>query len=157
MYGLNHVRFTRPMTSALVPLLLGLQQIALPAPRGYINDFAGVLDSASIAHMQAVIADVREKTRGEIVLVTLPDIGDRQAADVALQIGRQWGVGAKGEAGDPAKNLGVVVLLEEVGQVARGRVVRGGGVQQTVLDQPGEERCSALRLGRIGQVTVAQL
>ena len=77
------------MTSALVPLLLGLQQIALPAPRGYINDFAGVLDSASIAHMQAVIADVREKTRGEIVLVTLPDIGDRQAADVAVQIGRQ--------------------------------------------------------------------
>src|SRR6266566_6408448 len=111
MYGLNHVRFTRPMTSALVPLLLGLQQIALPAPRGYINDFAGVLDSASIAHMQAVIADVREKTRGEIVLVTLPDIGDRQAADVAVQIGRQWGVGVKGEAGDPAKNLGVVVLL----------------------------------------------
>src|SRR5213595_3141300 len=99
------------MTSALVPLLLGLLQIALPAPRGYINDFAGVLDSASIAHMQAVIADVREKTRGEIVLVTLPDIGDRQAADVAVQIGRQWGVGAKGEAGDPAKNLGVVVLL----------------------------------------------
>jgi len=99
------------MTSALVPLLLGLQQIALPAPRGYINDFAGVLDSASIAHMQAVIADVREKTRGEIVLVTLPDIGDRQDADVAVQIGRQWGVGAKGEAGDPAKNLGLVVLL----------------------------------------------
>jgi uncharacterized protein len=30
---------------------------------------------------------------------------------VALQIGRQWGVGAKGEAGDPAKNLGVVLLL----------------------------------------------
>src|SRR5216117_3630571 len=99
------------MTSALVPLLLGLQQIALPAPRGYINDFAGVLDSASIAHMQAVIADVREKTRGEIVLVTLPDIGDRAANDLALQIGRQWGVGAKGAAGDPAKNLGVVVLL----------------------------------------------
>src|SRR3989441_5424983 len=91
--------------------LCALLQIALPAPRGYINDFAGVLDSASIAHMQAVIADVREKTRGEIVLVTLPDIGDRQAADVAVQIGRQWGVGAKGEAGDPAKNLGVVVLL----------------------------------------------
>src|SRR5207244_1882686 len=91
--------------------LCALLQIALPAPRGYVNDFARVLDSASIAHMQAVIADVREKTRGEIVLVTLPDIGDRQAADVALQIGRQWGVGAKGEAGDPTKNLGVVVLL----------------------------------------------
>jgi len=54
---------------------------------------------------------VREKTRGEIAVVTLADIGDRSASDVALQIGRQWGVGAKGDAGDRAKNAGVVVLL----------------------------------------------
>src|SRR2546428_5246141 len=45
------------------------------------------------------------RSRGEIAVVTLPDIGDREPADVALQIGRQWGVGAKGAAGDPAKNL----------------------------------------------------
>jgi uncharacterized protein len=61
--------------------------------------------------MESLIAEVRDKTHGEIAVVTLSDIGDRAAADVALQIGRQWGVGAKGEAGDPAKNLGVVVLL----------------------------------------------
>jgi len=99
------------MISSLVPLLLGLQQIAVPPPRGYVNDFAGVLDPASVAHMSGVITEVREKARGEIAVVTLPDIDDRSAADVALQIGRQWGVGAKGEAGDPTKNLGVVVLL----------------------------------------------
>src|SRR2546422_2000110 len=99
------------MGSVLVPLLFAIQQIALPPPRGYVNDFAGVLDTASVAHMEAVIAEVRDKTRGEIAVVTLPDIGDRPASEVALQIGRQWGVGAKGAAGDPAKNLGVVVLL----------------------------------------------
>src|SRR5881275_355786 len=88
-----------------------LLQISVPPPRGYVNDFAGVLDAASVAHMEAVIAEVRDKTRGELAVVTLPDIDDRPAADVALEIGRRWGVGAKGEAGDPAKNLGVVVLL----------------------------------------------
>src|SRR5204862_3694469 len=88
-----------------------LLQIAVPPPRGYVNDFAGVLDAASVAHMEAVIAEVRDKTRGELAVVTLPDIDDRPAADVALEIGRRWGVGAKAEAGDPAKNLGVVVLL----------------------------------------------
>src|SRR5216110_1051528 len=88
-----------------------LLQIAVLPPRGYVNDFAGVLDPASVAHMTAVITELREKTRGEIAVVTLANIADRPAADVALQIGRQWGVGAKGEAGDPAKNLGVVVLL----------------------------------------------
>jgi uncharacterized protein len=88
-----------------------LLQVAVPAPTGYVNDFAHVLDAASVAHMEAVIAEVREKTRGEIAVVTLPDIGDRAASDVAVQIGREWGVGAKGQAGDPAKNLGIVILL----------------------------------------------
>src|SRR5207247_5858869 len=91
--------------------LLLVAQVQVPPPRGYVNDFAGVLDAASVSHMEAVIAEVRAKSRGEIAVVTLPDIGDRAASDVALQIGRQWGVGAKGEAGDPAKNVGVVVRL----------------------------------------------
>ena len=95
----------------LVPLCCALLQIAVPSPRGYVNDFAGVLDDASVTHMTAVITELREKTRGEIAVVTLADIDDRPAAEVALQIGRQWGVGAKGAAGDPAKNLGVVLLL----------------------------------------------
>ena len=91
--------------------LLLVAQVPVPPPRGYVNDFAGVLDAASVAHMDALIAEVREKTRGEIAVVTLSDIGDRPAADVALEIGRRWGVGATGSAGDPAKNLGVVLLL----------------------------------------------
>src|SRR2546422_7445781 len=97
-------------TMQLASLLL-LAQIAVPPPRGYVNDFAAVLDQASVAHMTAVITELRAKTRGEIAVVTLADIGGRTASDVALQIGRQWGVGARGAAGDPAKNLGVVVLL----------------------------------------------
>jgi uncharacterized protein len=97
-----------------VVLLAGaalLLQLPIPPPRGYVNDFAGVLDSASIARMDAVIREVRARTRGEIAVVTLPDIGDRAPADVAVRIGRAWGVGARGAAGDPAKNLGVVILL----------------------------------------------
>src|SRR5437870_5778865 len=97
-----------------------LLQIAVPPPRGYVNDFAGVLDAASVAHMEAVIGEAREKTRGEIAVVTLADIGDRAPSDVAVQIGRQWGVGAKGAAGDPAKNLGVVILLVPLKDHRRG-------------------------------------
>ncbi|HXE83847.1 MAG TPA: TPM domain-containing protein [Gemmatimonadales bacterium] len=100
--------------------LVLLLQVAVPAPRGFVNDFAGVLDSQSIRHMEAVSTEVRSKTRGEIAVVTLPDIGDRPASEVALQIGRQWGVGAKGEAGDPAKNQGVVVLLVPMRNHERG-------------------------------------
>ncbi len=97
-----------------------LAQIAIPAPRGFVNDFAGVIDSAAIVRMEATIREVREKTQGEIAVATLADLGNREAGDIALQIGRQWGVGAKGEAGDPAKNLGVVVLLVPLKNHQRG-------------------------------------
>jgi uncharacterized protein len=123
------------MTLATLALVL---QITVPPPRGYVNDFAGALDPASVAHMDAVITEVREKTRGEIAVVTLSDIGDRAAADVALQIGRQWGVGAKGEAGDPTKNLGVVVLLVPLKDHRRGTgqffIATGKGAEGFLTD-----------------------
>src|SRR5437764_7967714 len=99
------------MQPLLLLLVTCLGADSLPPARGYVNDFAGVLDPASVSRIEAVIAEVRAKSRGEIAVVTLADLGNRAASDVALQIGRQWGVGAKGAAGDPAKNLGVVVLL----------------------------------------------
>jgi uncharacterized protein len=144
------------MSSPAVACLLLLQQITVPPPRGYVSDFAGVLDPASISHMQAVITDLRAKTRGEVAVVTLADIGGRAASDVAVRIGRQWGVGAQAEAGDPAKNLGVVLLLVPrkdhrpgTGDVfiAAGRGAEGflpdarvGRIRDAMLPYLGEER-----------------
>src|SRR3989449_3469807 len=71
------------MHALLLLLAVQLGSDSLPPPRGYVNDFAGVLDPASVSHMEAVIAEVRAKSRGEIAVVTLPDIGDRAASDVA--------------------------------------------------------------------------
>lgn len=91
--------------------LVAVWQIAIPAPRGFVNDFAGVVQPAAIERMTQVITEVRDKTGGDLAVVTLPDLGGRAVGDVAVQIGRQWGVGGKGEAGNPRKNLGVVILL----------------------------------------------
>src|SRR2546423_8677119 len=88
-----------------------LLQIAVPPPRGYVNDFAGVLDSASVAHMEAVIAEVRAKARGEIAVVTLADIGDRAPADVAVGIYPRWGGGWRGGDGEPPQAAGALLLL----------------------------------------------
>lgn len=88
-----------------------LAQITVPDPRGFVNDFAGVIPVAVATRMEALLQDVQEKTRGDIAVVTLADLGGRAASDVALQIGRQWKLGGIGEAGTPGKDLGVVVLL----------------------------------------------
>src|SRR5437667_1853924 len=132
------------MYALLLLLAVQLGSDSIPSPSGYVNDFAGVLDPASVSHMEAVIAEVRAKSRGEIAVVTLPDLGNRAASDVALPAGRQWGVGAKGAAGDPAKNLGVVVLLVPLKTHRRGTgqvfIATGRGAEGFLPDA---------RLGRI--------
>jgi uncharacterized protein len=80
-------------------------------PVGYVNDFASVIDAESAAQMDDLINRLRKVTGAEITVVTLSSIGDRDAAEVALAIGRRWKVGSKAEIGDPRRNAGLVVLL----------------------------------------------
>jgi uncharacterized protein len=107
-----------------MPLLLWLlaqtAQPQLPAPRGFVNDFAGVIPAPAAARMETVLQDLQRKTRGDIAVVTLPDLGGRPASDVALQIGRQWKVGGAGEVGDSARNLGIVLLVVPLKNHQRG-------------------------------------
>jgi uncharacterized protein len=120
---------------ALVGLLLQLQ---IPGPTGYVNDFAHVIDGASRARLEAVIERVRAASGGEIVVVTLPDLGGRADIDVARDIGRQWKVGAQGAAGDPRRNTGVVVLLVPGARPGDGKarlaIATGSGAEGFVTD-----------------------
>ncbi len=106
------------MTFLLTLIALQLQ---IPRPAGFVNDFAGIVDPASQQSMQGVIEEVRQKSRGEIVVVTLPDLNGRPSIEVARDIGRQWRVGAMGEAGDRARNAGVVLLLVPGERLGDGR------------------------------------
>jgi len=90
---------------------LSAQGPAIPPPVGFVSDFANVLPAADVAKMTRLIEIVRAGSQGEIAVVTLPDLEGRDVGDVALRIGREWGVGAKADIGDRARNAGVVVLL----------------------------------------------
>jgi len=120
---------------ALVGLLLQLQ---IPSPTGYVNDFAHVIDPASRARMEAVIDRVRAASGGEIVVVTLADLGGREAIDVGRDIGRQWKVGAQGSAGDQRRNTGVVLLLVPGARPGDGKarlaIATGTGAEGFVTD-----------------------
>ena len=128
-------------------VVLAVAQIAadsVPPPSGFVNDFAGVIDSAAIARMEATIGRVRALTRGDIAVVTLRGLGGREASDVALRIGRQWRVGGTGAAGDPANNLGVVVLV-----VPRRNHEPGTGAVYIATGRGAEGFLPDARVGRI--------
>lgn len=114
------------------------QQPSIPAPTGLVNDFANVLDAATVERLTRIAEDVRTKSRGEMAIVTLPDLAGREAADVALRIGREWKVGKVGSPGDPTRNAGAVILLvpKETNSDNRGRcfVLTGQGTEGFITD-----------------------
>jgi uncharacterized protein len=59
-----------------------------------------------------------------MAVVTMRDIAGRDVGDVALQIGRDWGLGANTDPGDRARNAAVVVLVvpKETSSDGRGYV-----------------------------------
>jgi uncharacterized protein len=80
-------------------------------PVGHVNDFASLLDPAARDQLEDLLTRLRSATGAEVAVVTLPTIGDRDEAEVALAIGRKWGVGGKAGIGDPRRNAGLVLLL----------------------------------------------
>ncbi|NJD11530.1 MAG: TPM domain-containing protein, partial [Gemmatimonadetes bacterium] len=96
-------------------------QQPLPKPTGYVNDFAGILSPDDEAAITRVIDEVRAKSGGEMVVVTLPTLLGRTADRLALELGRGWRVGRSGQPGDPARNTGLIFLVVPKETSATGR------------------------------------
>jgi uncharacterized protein len=117
----------------------------IPKPVGLVNDFAHVIPADAAAKIEQIAADVRNKSRGEFTVVTLPDIGQYAASDVALKIGREWKVGKIGNPGDPTRNAGAVILVvpKETNSSGRGAcfVLTGRGTEGFITDADAGEMC----------------
>ncbi|MDQ8164497.1 MAG: TPM domain-containing protein [Gemmatimonadota bacterium] len=117
------------MRYLMLPVVLTLAAVAaqaqapqaIPAPRGFVSDFAQVVTPTRAGQIDALARYVSERSGGEIAVVTLADLGGREVGEVALQIGREWKLGAKAEIGDARRNAGVVVLLVPKESSADGR------------------------------------
>ena len=86
-------------------------QLQIPAPVGSVNDFAHIIPPQQADSIQRIIDEVRAKSGGEIVVVTLPSLQGQDPEQVALQIGRQWKIGQKGGPTDTVRNTGTVLLV----------------------------------------------
>jgi uncharacterized protein len=136
----NLLAVLRTATLFLLP-----QGIQIPPPTGLVNDFAHVLQPDAVQRMERIAEDVRAKSRGEMAIVTLPDIGTRDVQEVALQIGREWKLGKIGNPGDPTRNAGAVILLvpKETSKDGRGHcfVATGRGAEGFITDADAGDIC----------------
>ena len=133
----------RTAVLAVVTLIQGGPQI--PPPRGLVNDFAQVLSPAASARIEQIAQDVRDKTKGEIAVVTLADLGGRDKSEIALRIGREWKVGNMAGIGDKSRNAGVVILVvpKETASdnAGRCRIEVGQGAEGFITDATSGEIC----------------
>jgi len=86
--------------SIFLLLLLALPARAaedFPQPRGYVNDFAGVLDDATSRRIEALCLELEQKTGAQMALVTLKSLEGGDERDIANRLFEAWGIGQKGE------------------------------------------------------------
>ena len=71
----------------------------LPAPTGFINDYAGVVDQATKDRLETKLKAFRDQTNPpvEIAVAVVRTTGDRPIFDYSMAVARGWGIGAKAD------------------------------------------------------------
>lgn len=96
---------------ALAAQRAGIEQLFPARPAGHVTDVAGALAPDAVRRLTALAERLKNTTGAELAIVVLPTIGDRAAVEVAVAIGRAWGVGDDAAIGDQRRNAGLVILL----------------------------------------------
>ena len=97
--------------SAILWIVLGAavwvaaEPIASLRPSNYVNDFAGVLDTATQARLNDLCQQVDQKAQAQIAVVTVKSLDGQDVVSYAVALYQKWGIGAKG------KDRGVLILL----------------------------------------------
>ncbi len=81
------------------------EPIASLRPSNYVNDFAGVLDTATQARLNDLCHQVEQKANAQIAVVTVKSVDGQDVVSYAVALYQKWGIGAKG------KDRGVLILL----------------------------------------------
>ncbi len=104
-----------PAFSIIILLFMGISLYGqkLPKPRGYVNDFAGVIDAGSKNQMEIIIQSLKQKTGAEIAVVSVDTIAPYGTIEeYSIDLATEWGIGKEGE------DTGVLILLA----MAEGRI-----------------------------------
>lgn len=118
---------------------VGAQRIEIaqlfPAqPTGFVTDVANIIDPGTRDRIAARLRRLQDVTGGDIAVVTLRTIDDRTPSEVAMAIGRTWGVGGKFPIGDKRRDAGVVLLIVPRTETRQGeiRIETGTGAERFI-------------------------
>jgi uncharacterized protein len=119
--------FSRPLTffSLLIALTAiltagrGSATLVFPEPKGYVNDFANVIDAQSTDRLNALCTELDQKTHAQVAIVTIQDLSGVPIEPYATSLFNKWGIGHKDD------NRGVLILLALSDRKSRIEIGRG--------------------------------
>ena len=97
-----------------------------PAQREYVVDTAGIVSAEDRAQIEKVGEELREKTKTEIVVVTVRTLDGADIASYANKLFRSWGIG------DAKQSNGVLLLIAKDDR--KFRIEVGYGLEGEITD-----------------------
>lgn len=87
-----------------------LNSSPLPAPTGWVNDYAGVIDAATKQQLESKLQNLKDTSKPsvEIAVAIVKTTGDRPIFDYSLAVSRGWKIGSK-EDNNPSALLFIAV------------------------------------------------
>jgi uncharacterized protein len=102
------------------------EQVKNLKPQGYVNDFAGVLNAQAKDKLTALCAEVQQKTKAQIAIVTVSSLEGEPIEQFSIDLATAWGIGPK------QMDRGVLILLAPNDH--RDRIEVGYGLEPILPD-----------------------
>lgn len=83
---------------------LSAQSFDIPPNDGFVTDAAGLLSASEEQQIESDLDAYARETSNEIAVLIVPSLSGAVIGDVAVEIGRDWGVGS-------SKNNGILILV----------------------------------------------
>ncbi|MBQ3174368.1 MAG: TPM domain-containing protein [Bacteroidales bacterium] len=101
-----------------------------PQPQRLVNDLADIFSSSQEERMEQTLVAFADSTSNQIAVVSVPDLYGMDKAQLAFQIGEEWGVGQQ------KFDNGVVILVKPKVGNSRGEVfiATGYGLEGVLTD-----------------------
>jgi uncharacterized membrane protein YgcG len=116
------------------------EQVNQLRAKGFVSDFAGVIDPATQQKLTGLCREVNQKAKAQIAVVTVRTTSGVPIEEFSINLAERWGVGPK------TNDRGVMILL--VVNDHRYRIEVGYGLEGVLPDG---------KVGRIGRETVPLL
>ncbi len=109
-----------------IPLVFLLVAATFPVPKGFVNDFAGVLDQDAKARLEERLTAYERGTSNEIAIAIFSSLAGRPIENFAVSLFEEWKVGKRD------KNNGILIVAAI--QDRKVRIEVGYGLEGKVPD-----------------------